>query len=73
MAFASTDVTQTSSTNGIAGFFRAIGAALISMSEANTRIRRVEALCALSDAQLKERGIRREDIVRHVFSDALYI
>ncbi len=73
MAFASTNVAQTSSSNGIAAFFRAIGGALVAMAESNTRIRKVEALSALSDEQLKERGIRREDIVRHVFSDALYI
>ncbi|WP_420863123.1 DUF1127 domain-containing protein [Algirhabdus cladophorae] len=37
--------------------------------EANGRMARVEALQALSDEQLAAKGLRREDIARHVFSD----
>ena len=43
------------------------------MGEANPRLRRIEALQKLSDAELAERGIRREDIVRHVFHDVYYL
>lgn len=71
MAIASTNITTSAPSLG--GFFRALGAAIISISEANSRVRHVEALTALSDEQLKARGLRREDIVRHVFSDALYL
>jgi uncharacterized protein YjiS (DUF1127 family) len=71
MAIASTNITASAPVFG--RIFRAIGNALISVSEANSRVRQVEALSALSDEQLKARGLRREDIVRHVFSDALYL
>lgn len=33
------------------------------------RTDQIEALNALSDAQLAARGLRREDIVRHVYRD----
>ena len=54
---------------GIARLFNEIFDFFIRMSEANARVRQVEALNALSDAQLAKRGLRREDIVRHVFQD----
>lgn len=34
---------------------------------ANGRFRRMQALTALSDAELAERGMKREDIVRVIF------
>lgn len=43
--------------------------ALIRVGEANSRVQRIEALSALSDAELAARGLRREDIIRHVMSD----
>ncbi|MGR3269942.1 DUF1127 domain-containing protein [Thalassococcus profundi] len=42
------------------------------IAENNPRIRRVRKLEALSDAQLAALGIRRADIVHHVFRDAYY-
>lgn len=50
-----------------------IGHALVAMGEANPRLKRIDALQRMSDEQLAERGIRREDIVRHVFHDVFYI
>ncbi|MGY9045646.1 hypothetical protein P775_21525 [Puniceibacterium antarcticum] len=38
-----------------------------SYAENQPRMRGVRALQAMSDAQLAERGLKREDIVRHVF------
>lgn len=43
--------------------------ALIRIGEANSRVRRIEALYAMSDAELAARGIRRENIIREVMSD----
>ncbi|NIZ13740.1 DUF1127 domain-containing protein [Phaeobacter sp. HF9A] len=57
----------------IAGFFRAIGNGLVKMAEANDRVKRAQALMALSDAQLAKRGMKREDVVKHVFGDIMYI
>lgn len=57
----------------IAGFFRAIGNGLVNMAEANHRVNRARTLMALSDEQLAARGIKREDVVKHVFGDIMYI
>lgn len=58
---------------GLSSMFRKIGTALVTLSEANSRVRRAEALQALSDAELAKRGLKREDIARHVFSDMFYL
>jgi len=50
-----------------------IGNALVAIGEAHPRLRRVEALQRLSDEQLAARGLKREDIVRHVFRDVFYL
>jgi uncharacterized protein YjiS (DUF1127 family) len=41
--------------------------------EANSRIREVERLQAMSDDALAAKGIRRDDIVRHVFRDLYWL
>lgn len=68
--------TQTSASSGIfsavQNFFSAIGHGLIEMAEANPRMKKVQALQSMTDAELAERGIKREDIVRVVFQDALF-
>lgn len=46
---------------------------LVSISTSSSRARQIEALSRLSDAQLAERGMKREDIVRHVFRDVYYV
>ncbi|WP_299786232.1 DUF1127 domain-containing protein [uncultured Marivita sp.] len=43
------------------------------IAEANSRVREVERLQALSDETLAEKGIKREDIVRHVFRDLYWM
>ncbi len=58
---------------GLAAPFVAIGNFLVAISEGNSRLAEVKQLNALSDVQLAQRGLKREDIVRHVFRDAHYI
>lgn len=53
-------------------FFSAIGKAFVSAAEANQRLKAVERLQAKSDVELEALGLRREDIVRHVFRDVLH-
>ena len=53
------------------GIFARILDFLISISESNSRMRRVNYLNSLSDAELEARGLRREHIVRHVFADVM--
>ena len=71
MAYANTTETTRPS------FFKAIWANLANAMEAsceiNGRTDRIEALNKLSDAELARKGLRREDIARHVFADRLYI
>lgn len=43
------------------------------MGETSSRYRRSEFLQALSDEDLAKRGIKREDIVRIVFSDSFWV
>ena len=58
---------------GLGGVFRAIGNALVTLGEANSRVRRAEALQALTDAELAAKGLKREDIPRHVFRDIFFV
>ncbi|WP_116082733.1 DUF1127 domain-containing protein [Tropicimonas sp. IMCC34011] len=75
MAFITgTHSTDHASTLGsaIAAPFRAFGRFLVSIGESNARLRRVQELQNLTDAQLAKRGLTRDDIVRYVFRDRLY-
>ena len=59
-----------------AGVNRVLGSILnflVSISTAQSRVRRIEFLCALSDEELAERGLSRQDIVRYVYRDAYYV
>lgn len=51
------------------GILRRVLDVLVSMTEATQQARRLQQLTNMSDMQLAERGLRREDIVRHVFRD----
>jgi 5-enolpyruvylshikimate-3-phosphate synthase len=50
---------------------QAFGGLLIRLSEANVRVRELERLSAMSNAELKRFGVARKDIVRHVYIGAL--
>jgi hypothetical protein len=60
----------TRSAGPIAAFFRALAHGIRQGRTAQARFDRVQRLQALSDAELARRGLKREDIVRHVFADA---
>lgn len=53
----------------LAAPFNALGNGMIVMAEANSRVRQADFLHTLSDAELAERGLRRDDIARHVFGN----
>lgn len=57
----------------LAAPFTAIGRGLIRLAETNSRAKEVRFLKSLSDAELANRGIMREDIVRHVYNDTFYL
>ncbi len=71
-AFTTNSASQLSLGRIAAAPFRAVWNFLVAVGEANARVHRIEALQRLSDAELARRGIRREDIVRHVFADRLF-
>lgn len=50
-----------------------LGNFFVAYTETRSRRDEVEALEALSDAELAERGLTRDRIVRHVFADLLYV
>ncbi len=57
---------------GISGFFDSLMRAMIVNSTAQRRLTLVEQLNAKTDAELAVLGLRREDIVRHVFRDVFW-
>lgn len=55
------------------GFFAKIAALFVNMMESNSRAQKLAYLTNMTDEQLAAKGIKREDIVRHVVADVLYI
>ena len=45
----------------------------VSLSTSQTRYKQIEALSQLTDEDLAAKGLKREDIVRHVFRDVYYV
>lgn len=84
MAFV-TDTQSTSSAQGgftkavksVGGIFmkaaRAFGTFMLDMAEANSRSQTIALLNSKTDRQLADMGIARDDIVRHVFRDKMYL
>jgi len=56
----------------ITSFFRSIGHSLVTATEASARFHQIEALQAKSDEELAKMGLRRDQIVHHVFKDLYY-
>lgn len=54
-------------------FFSNLSSSFSIAATANARLTRMERLNALTDEELAEIGLRREDIARHVFRDILYL
>ena len=53
--------------------FAATGRWFTAVMEANSRQDQVQRLQIMSDTQLAEFGVRREDIVRYVFRDVYHL
>lgn len=57
---------------GVVGdIFGGILHAMTQVSEANGKVRRIQALSMLNDDELANRGLQREDIIRHVMGEAI--
>ncbi|MDB9708137.1 hypothetical protein LY10_01577 [Planktotalea frisia] len=63
------------STSSSASFLKRVGAGiwdvLVQMGHARARTAEMQYYMDMSDAELAEKGLRREDIVRHVFRGML--
>ncbi|MFC3614110.1 DUF1127 domain-containing protein [Lutimaribacter marinistellae] len=67
MADASTNTTLSHGAGRFfADIFGGLWDAVIRVGEANSKIRKIEALSSLSDEELAQRGLARQDIIRHV-------
>lgn len=69
---------QTRSVTGPLGRFLAklgakLGQGLIEMAENDPRMKQMRELHALSDEQLAARGLKREDIARHVLGPHYFL
>lgn len=53
--------------------FVAFGNFVISIGEANSRSQALRLLMAQSDAELAKRGLNRDDLVHHAYSDSYYL
>ncbi len=62
-----------SALSAIGGFLASIGAAMVKVSSNNGRLKEVDRLQAKTDADLAAMGLKREDIVHHVFRDMYYL
>ena len=56
----------------LAAPFNAIAKAFIFLAENNPRLKKLEALSNMSDEDLAKMGLKREDIVTHVFGTGCY-
>lgn len=59
--------------NIFASAYEGFIAFMVRIAESNHRVQRVERLQALSDEQLAKLGLKREEIVKHVFGDVMYL
>lgn len=51
---------------GIASFGSAVFDVLVRLGEANSKVRQINALTQLSDEELAQRGLKREEIATYV-------
>ena len=68
-----TDLHAVSHGNVFKDFFSAIGRGLVAMAEADQRLKLVNHLQSLTDQQLADKNIKRDDIVRYAFRDLYYL
>ena len=71
MAYATTHHAPVS--GGIAQFFTGLMQRIVQIAENQPKMRQIARLCAMSDEELAQHGLKREDIARHVFGSQMYI
>lgn len=56
----------------VSQFFGNLASSVDLAASSHVRMRQIDQLSALSDAELAAKGLRREDIARYVFRDVLH-
>ncbi|GAA4225626.1 DUF1127 domain-containing protein [Sagittula sp. NFXS13] len=59
--------------NFFADFFNGLLDGMARIAESGHRMKEIERLQAMSDADLAKRGLTRDRIAHHVFRDVLYV
>lgn len=72
MAFYTDTIDGNAKPSFMARMLRGMGRGFAKLADAQNRTNTVERLQSLSDAELAKIGVRRQDIVRHVYSDIYY-
>lgn len=73
MAFLSTSEFDVARPSFLKTALKAIGTWCTAVAVARSRSDQLERLSAMSDTQLAEFGVKREDIVRYVFRDVYHL
>lgn len=73
MAYITTQPALSDRPSATSRFFKAIGDGIERYVEMRSRVHEIEALQRKSDAELARMGLTRDQIVRHVFADRLYL
>ena len=66
-------LTARAAVSALGGIFAGIFDSLCKLGEASARMKKVEALQSKSDNELAAMGLKRENIVMHVFGDLYYL
>ena len=72
MAFATASASHTSLLNTVTEPFVTLGNLLTRLRDIQGRNHDLHALLDMSDVELERRGLKRENVVRHVFSGFVY-
>ncbi|MFP4240211.1 DUF1127 domain-containing protein [Rhodosalinus sp.] len=73
MAEITADSTNTAPRSGLRAVLHAIADFFENVAASNRRLRQVQYLQSLTDEELAQRGLKRENIVHHVFCDLYYV
>lgn len=73
MTTATTEAPRRSARAVLNDFFARVGRGIVAYTEILSRSHEAQRLYAMSDEQLARTGLRREDIVRHVFRDKILL
>jgi uncharacterized protein YjiS (DUF1127 family) len=73
MAFYTESIDNTAKPSLLARVLRRTNQFFANLANAQNRTNTVERMQKLSDADLAKMGVRRQDIVRHVYGDIYYL